>query len=350
MQLLYSKIKPCEYNNSTFSEAFESGVVSSDSIKIATGYVTEDSLLELKSILLFYNEENKTKTCSLVIGMHGREGFTRAQYDAAIDLATFLKDKGIGSVRVCTAFKFHGKTYVFAKDGSAVPVSAMMGSSNIGNILDNRQWEVDALFTEGDVLLELDTLHNELVEKVSKDILELPKPESFIETPDLLKDRIDVDKADEDEYRKIEATATDRVFDLPLKTEAKSNLNAYFGKGRLATSTGAIRPRHWYEVELIVPIEITTADGYPKRDSVIRVYTDDGWMFKCKVQGDYGKNFRSEGDLKTLGRWIKGRLERAGCLKVGQPVTKEVLDKYGRHTISLKETGDPEVWLLDFSR
>ena len=47
---------------------------------------------------------------------------------------------------------------------------------------------------------------------------------------------------------------------------------------------GAIRPRHWYEVELIVPIEITTAEGYPKRDSVIRVYTDDGWRFNCKIQ------------------------------------------------------------------
>lgn len=349
MELLYSKIKPCEYDNSSFSEAFELGVVNSDSIKIATGYVTEDSLLELKSILLFYNEENKTKKCSLVIGMHGREGFTRAQYDAAIDLATFLKEKAIGSVRVCTAFKFHGKTYVFAKDGSAVPVSAMMGSSNLGNMLDNRQWEVDALFTEEPVLSELDVLHNELVVKASADILDWPKPETFIEMPDLLKDRIDVEKSDEEEYRRIESTVTDRVFDLPLKTEARSNLNTYFGKGRLATSTGAIRPRHWYEVELIVPIEITTADGYPKRDSIIRVYTDDGWRFSCKIQGDYGKNFRSEGDLKTLGRWIKGRLERAGCLKVGQPVTKEVLDEYGRHTISLKETSDPEVWLLDFS-
>lgn len=348
MELLYSNIKPCEYDNSSFSEAFELGIVNSDSIKIATGYVTEDSLLELKAILLFYAEENKTKKCSLVIGMHGREGFTKAQYDAAIELASFLKEKEIGSVRVCTAYKFHGKTYVFAKDGSAIPVSAIMGSSNLGNILDNRQWEVDALFTDGDVLAELDTLHNDLVEKVSKDILEMPKPESFIEMPDLLKDRIDVEKADEDEYEQIEGSQTERVFDLPLKAEAKSNLNAYFGKGRLQQN-GVIRPRHWYEVELIVPIEITTADGYPKRDSIIQVYTDDGWKFKCKIQGDYGKNFRSEGDLKTLGRWIKGRLERANCLKVGQPVTAEVLQKYGRSTISLKETADPNVWLLDFS-
>src|SRR5258708_1697876 len=130
MELLYSKIKPCEYDNSSFGEAFEYGVVNSDNIKIATGYITEESLLELKAVLLFYNEETKTKTCSLVIGMHGREGFTQAQYEAAIDLANFLKDKKIGSVRVCTAFKFHGKTYVFRKNGVSTPVSVIMGSSN----------------------------------------------------------------------------------------------------------------------------------------------------------------------------------------------------------------------------
>ena len=350
MKLLYSNIKPCEYDNSSFSEAFENGVVSSDNIKIATGFITEESLLELKSILLFYYDENKAKSCSLVIGMHGREGFTRPQYDAAVDLAKFLKEKGIGSVRVCTAFKYHGKTYVFSKNGQPVPFSAILGSSNLGNILDSRQWEVDALLTDEGVITELDKLHDDLAEKASKDIVdEWPMPTSFIETPDLLQDRIDVDKADRGEYERIEAAETGRVFDLLLKTEAKSNLNVYFGKGRLAKATGAIRPRHWYEVELIVPIEITQADGYPERDSVFRVYTDDGWTFDCKVQGDYGKNFRSAHDLKTLGRWIKGRLERAGCLQVGQPVTDEVFQKYGRHTISLKETRDRNIWLLDFS-
>jgi hypothetical protein len=349
MQLLYSNIKPCEYENSSFSEAFENGVVNSDDIKIATGYISEESLLELKSILLFYFEENKTKTCSLVIGMHGREGFTRPQYEAALDLAKFLKEKNIGSVRVCTAFKYHGKTYVFSKSGQPVPSSAILGSSNLSNILDIRQWEVDALITEEKITEELSKLHDELVAKASKDIVdEWPTPENFIEAPDLLQDRIDVKRTDSEEYERIETAETGRVFDLPLKTEAKSNLNAYFGKGRLQQN-GVIRPRHWYEAELIVPIQITQADGYPARDAVFNVYTDDGWKFECKVQGDYGKNFRSAHDLKTLGRWIKGRLERAGCLQVGQPVTDEVLEKYGRSTISFKETNDPNVWLLDFS-
>lgn len=345
MELLYSNLKPCEYDNSSFSEAFEKSVVSSDSIKIATGYVTEDSLLELKALLLLYLEEHQIKKCSLVIGMHGREGFTRPQYDAAIELATFLRDNGLGSVRVVTPFKFHGKTYIFAKEGTPQPVSAMMGSSNLGNLLENRQWEVDALFTEGPVLSELETLHNDLVEKASKDILEWT-PTTFVATPDLLKDRLDVERA-EGEYEKKEATVG-RVFDLPIKSEPKSNLNAYFGKGR-KQGNGVIRPRHWYEGEIIVPIEIRQAPGYPEPDTVFKVITDDGWTFNCKTQGDYGKNFRSEGDLKTLGRWIKGRLERANCLKVGQPITDEVLTKYGRKAVSLKETDEEGVWLLDFS-
>lgn len=349
MELLYSNIKPCEFPQSGFGETFEKNVATCDSVKIATGYVTEESLLELKAILRLYLEENRRKSCSLVIGMHGREGFTRPQYDAALDLGHFLKDQQIGSVRVCTAFKYHGKTYIFSKADSQ-PFGAILGSSNLGNILNIRQWEVDALFTEAEITGELSKLHDDLVAKASKDIVdEWPKPQTFIETPDLLQDRIDVTKADSEEYERIEAAETGRVFDLPLKTEPKSNLNTYFGKGRFNSSTKVIRPRHWYEVELIVPIQITSADGYPARNSEFTVYTDDGWKFECRVQGDYGKNFRSMHDLRTLGRWIKGRLERSGCLQVGQPVTEDVLAKYGRNSISLKETNDPGVWLLDFS-
>ena len=348
MELLFSNVKPCEYNNSSFSEAFELGVVDADEISIATGYVSEESLLELKAILSFYSDNNQSKSCSLVIGMHGREGFTRPQYEAAVELGNFLKDKNLGAVFVCTAFRYHGKTYLFSRNGG--PVSALLGSSNLSNILDNRQWEVDAKVTEATALKELTQLHTDLTSKACRNILEIDAPESFTETNDLLQDRIGVEKADSDMYEKAQNTLTGVVFDLPLKTAEKSNLNVYFGKGRLATKTGAIRPRHWYEVELIVPIEITSSPSYPSRGTVIRVLTDDGWSFTCKAEGQNSKNFRSENDLRTLGRWIKGRLERAGCLQVGKPVTEEVLQNYGRKSISLQQTEDPELWLLDFSR
>ena len=83
-------------------------------------------------------------------------------------------------------------------------------------------------------------------------------------------------------------------------------------------------------------------------DAIFDVITDDGWSFKCKVSGDYSKNFRSEGDLKILGKWLKGRLENAGVLKVGDPVTKETLELYGRDTFTLTKTIRPGIWYLDF--
>ena len=43
-----------------------------------------------------------------------------------------------------------------------------------------------------------------------------------------------------------------------------------------------------------------------------RVFTDDGWKFRCKTSGDHAKNFRSEDNLEILGTWIKGRMEGFG--------------------------------------
>lgn len=67
-----------------------------------------------------------------------------------------------------------------------------------------------------------------------------------------------------------------------------------------------------------------------------------------KVSGDCSKNFRSEGDLKILGKWLKGRLENAGVLSVGDPVTAETLKRYGRSTFTLTKTTRPGIWFLDF--
>lgn len=146
---------------------------------------------------------------------------------------------------------------------------------------------------------------------------------------------------------------TDIAFEIPIKpyeVSPHSNLNVFFGKGRESLN-GLVKPRHWYEVELIVPKSVTSQAGYPQSRSsnaVFTVITDDGWSFKCKVSGDYSKNFRSEGDLKILGKWLKGRLENAGVLTVGSPVTADTLKRYGRDSFTLTQTTLPDVWFLNF--
>ncbi len=299
--------------------------------------------MELKAIISYHNLK-----CSLVIGMHAREGFTRAQYEAAENLAVFLKSKNLGEVRVCTAFKFHGKVYSFRKSDN--PLVSILGSSNITGIASSdRQFETDILFDEEKTLDELKKLHDELVEKATKVIPDEWSPSVFRKSGNLLEGHEGVERCVRSDLSEAWSKAGDVQFKIPLKTEQKSNLNVYFGRGRLAFRTGAIRPRPWYEVELIVPNTITRQKYYPQAGSVFDVITDDGWKFACKISGDFSKNFRSNDDLRTLGKWIKGRLETDGILKVGELVTEEMLDRYGRHDITFTKSSEEGVWLLDFS-
>lgn len=347
MELIYSSVLPVRPSGVTnFREAFERQLVSSGEMKIATGYVSEDSLMELKAILAHYKDRMSPKSCDMIIGMHGREGFTRPQYEAACSLGKFLSDNRIGAVRVCTAFKFHGKVYSFLKDG--LPRASIVGSSNVSNVLGlGLQWEVDTLVTEAPTVEDLVRLHQDIALKATKPILEYADVK-FIDRHDLLEGCSHVEKVGRQELERAQRLQTGIVFDIPLKAEAKSNLNAYFGKGREAP-TGAVRPRPWYEVEIIVPKAITSLPGYPAEGEPFTVYTDDGWQFTCKVNGQNAKNLRSEGDLQILGRWIKGRMEAANVLRVGEAVTPTMLSSYGADRIRLSATNDPRLWLLDFS-
>jgi hypothetical protein len=113
-----------------------------------------------------------------------------------------------------------------------------------------------------------------------------------------------------------------RVAEIP-----KSNLNTYFGKGRLNKKTGIITPRPWYEIELIADKDLISQTEYPKGD--FTAYTDDGYIIPMRTQGDNYKNIRSKDSLQIFGMWLKGKLEHSNSLKKYEPVTQETLIEYG---------------------
>ena len=125
--------------------------------------------------------------------------------------------------------------------------------------------------------------------------------------------------------------------------QQQSNLNIFFGKGRKNESTGKVIPRDWYEVELIVDSKTISDPIYPKGNFL--AHTDDGLTFDCKTEGANHKNFRSKHDLKILGRWIKGKLEKSGALKQFEPVTSQTFQTYGRDYIRLYKLSDSEYYL-----
>lgn len=129
--------------------------------------------------------------------------------------------------------------------------------------------------------------------------------------------------------------------DLALNIEEKtrSSLNVCFGRGRWSRSTGKVKPREWYEVEVICPKAVTQDPAYPKGD--FQVVTSDGYSFLARTQGDYSKNLRSKESLSTLGLWIKSCLEEAGALTNSpqELVTGETFEIYGNSILRLYRTG-----------
>lgn len=351
MEFLYSNLLPVRTDCPTFAEMFYSLLHEATRMDIAVGYITADSLAELKQTIV-YNAN--IKTLNLIIGMHRWDKFTKLEYNAASGLNDYLRTEQRGEVRLVQPFRFHGKLYSYSNDSGAF--AGIIGSNNLSSIVDSRTrtYEASALLREPDYAVQM----REFIERLSADATDnLADCEitDFRKHNTLLEDHENVDKVPPNELADCISSLTKPTFEIPLVKKGKvpehSNLNVFFGEGRKVAGKGIIQPRHWYETELIVPKTITTMEGYPQKDTPTAefdVITDDGWMFSCSVSGDYSKNIRSKFDLKILGKWIKGRLENAGVLEVGQLVTAETFKDYGRDNFTLTKTTIPNLWYLDF--
>ncbi|MST69700.1 NgoFVII family restriction endonuclease [Clostridiales Family XIII bacterium RF-744-FAT-WT-3] len=349
MELLQSNYPPVKTKNRTFLDTFYDLLSRTETLDIAVGYITSDSLIELKKIAEL---NNNLSSVNLTIGMHYLERFTHIQYNAARELNDYLLRSGRGEVRLVTPFKYHGKLYSYSDRNGTF--AGIVGSNNLGSIVESgiRTYETSFLIDQPKEADSIKKFIYELNRKATKNINDCDIND-FNENNMVLEEHENVKKITSAELAGYLAAMTSTSFEIPIKgaeASPQSNLNVFFGKGRVAKN-GLVKPRHWYEVELIVPKNVATQPGYPEAktpNAIFDVVTDDGWKFKCKVSGDYNKNFRSEGDLKILGKWIKGRLENAGVLTVGSPVTNDTLRRYGRSTMTFTKTSKPNTWYLDF--
>lgn len=348
MEFLHSNFPPVRPGGKSFSDAFYDLLPGAVSLDIAVGYVTADSLIELARL----TELNNLHNVNLTIGMHYLERFTHTQYNAALRLNRILMENGRGEVRLVTPFKYHGKLYSYSDENGAK--AGIIGSNNLGSIVEggSRVYESAVLISERACAGEIKSFIDLLVREATDNIADLDI-QQFNTTNTLLEEHENVQRVPAPQLAECIASLTQTSFEIPIKgaeVSPQSNLNVFFGRGRVGRN-GLVKPRHWYEVELIVPKPVATQAGYPRSrtpEAEFQVITDDGWTFRCKISGDYNKNFRSEGDLKILGKWLKGRLENAGALEVGNPVTNDTLRRYGRNSFTLTKTTTPGLWYLDF--
>ena len=376
MELLYSNILPMRLKEDqrTIADVFHELAEQSDQVKIAVGYVSKASLLELDELV----ERHQIKHILLIIGMYYIEGMPEGSYHTAIKVNRKWLEKGVGEIRIVRPFKYHGKLYAFYKEGS--PVAAMIGSANLGVIKpeasNRRQYEIASIVTEPDECNQIDFHIQELAANNISCNLEDASGMPLIEETNTALTGIElvtkIPPANVDFYRRCTAYAS---FLLPLKVPAyaerhmddnrhytKSNVNVCYAAPR-----NKRKSRDWYETQLTVSKEITRIDGYPEKNVPFFIVTDDGYWFKAHTTSDGNKQFSAVGDELIMGRWLKGRLAAAGLVtpvndtkkdtdRKGM-ITKEMLKEYGCDALYLKKTGQTaidengnalDVWMLSF--
>jgi len=348
VKFLESGFRPVSTEKTTtFSDVVSKAIAEASEIEIVTGYFGNESIVEFQAIL----EQNLLdRKVAFIVGMAAFDGLTETQLKSLKNLSDFLISKNYGDVLIAVTFPIHSKVAVFSLPNGRV--AAVIGSSNFTNLVSNsRQYETDLLIGDEDPIL---TSLEEFVERSKRACLSLGEAVSRIT---ILPPKLSTLSSEEGVTRihpnEAKPAFSNLSFDIPIKPEAKSHLNVFFGKGR-ENKQKIVIPRPWYEAEIIVSKDITTREGYPNKQSnsdEFCVITDDGWSFLCHVTGDGGKNFRSVGNLEILGKWLKGRMEESGCLVPGERVTEKSFLDYGRDSMRLTKIADREdLWHLDFSR
>lgn len=376
MKLLYSDILPLvlEDNQTTVADCIREEVTKADRIEIAVGYVSKASLEELDVLV---RQHNISKAV-LVIGMYYTEGMPEGIYHVAMALNEQWLAEGIGEIRITKTFKYHGKTYVFYKNGEAI--SGIIGSANLGVIKpeanNRRQYEVSGIITEkgecNDLAELVVKLKSNAYSALISDITDMPIVRE-INTSLTGVDTVDqIPQTEADLYANRKTSIS---FVLPIKVPAyserhmddgkhytKSNLNVSYAAPR-----NARKSRDWYETQFTVSKQITGLEGYPEKNAAFYVVTDDGYIFKAHTTSDGNKQFSAVGDELILGRWIKGRLAAAGLVSPVNDtqadkdrhgmITKEMLAAYGCDTLVLTKTDQRmedeegnllDVWFLSF--
>lgn len=309
---------------------------------IATGFITSDSIVELKRLLEIRNGD---LNINLFIGMNYIEGFTELQYNTLSGLNDYLSTNKVGNIYLSPKALYHGKMYSFS-DSNGNCLGGFIGSSNLGSFMGTTQNNIEAdVFLQGDNATAIDHNISAIIQDIGIKFSNTLPPKEFLSPEtDLLKGLEFVNKLTDDEFTQSISKLTDERVEIPLKTEEKSNLNTYFGAGK---TPGRYSPRSWYEVELILSKKTPNVDLLPDKEAgPFRVITPNHYSFLCERQGDYSKNLRSSKDLRILGKWIKGEMENKGVLKCGEKVTQSTLYAFGKSKIVFQKTLDGS-WLIN---
>ncbi|MHA1888088.1 MAG: restriction endonuclease PLD domain-containing protein [Promethearchaeota archaeon] len=318
---------------------------------IASGYVSTDILNNFENNII--RLIRKGGEFNLIVGMAFFEGISKSLLRKLVNLHNQIREldhSNRSGIKLVYSRRFHGKIYCFASNQK---LNIYLGSSNFSNTGLGNNLESTILIRNNNTQLKVkkfikwlsDDRQSAYIDRIDN-IIEI---DSQKYRDDIVNARIRLDEASTYDVTTIDISELPS-FDISLArvdNQKKSNLNAYFGKGRLQRSSGKIIPRNWFEVEIIVDRDTTANSLYPKGE--FKVITDDGYTFICQTQSESSnyKNLRSKNNLQILGKWIKMKLQNSGALQPLTPVTSETLAKFGRDFIRLYKIGN-NIYYMEF--
>lgn len=327
-----------------FLEVIEREFSDSVGVSIASGYTSLDIINRFKDD--FERLAANGGTSRLLLGMAFFEGISASKLSALEELSLKLEQSGKQSgVYVAYKQRYHGKVYLFDKGDH---YKLYLGSSNFSRSGLSENIECTILVKDNATSEKInDFLGFLFKEENSTSILkaEMVVPgSSTYQKRVSLKTLSDLEKYNPDT---IDTTGLPYV-DIPLDRlveNEKSNLNVYFGEGRWNTDRSKIKPRPWYEIEVIAPVSVRQSPAYPIGE--FTAYTDDGYIMKMYTGAESSgyKNIRSKGSLQIFGMWLKGKLQNQKALIPLTPVTQETLDLYGSNNLRLYKVSDTKYYM-----
>jgi HKD family nuclease len=326
----------------------------------ATGYFGMPSLSSLEALFLRIAKKGKVK---IILGMYYHAGLSEKKHQFLSQLHEKLYNKNSASGVFITRFEYHGKIYKISNDTKQ---NIFVGSSNFSDQGWSGRTEFNIELTEKQTkenttrFLSYLCDHDQVIPLHEVNIKSKKKStQKFFNKNDL--ENYEIDEA---EFFGLGPPVGNFEFRLRVDNQPKSSLNLFFDKGR-KDSSGRYAPRPWYEIELTADTKTLKNPLYPKSIPVGKSKTskarkgnftgyikDQGKIYKLqmKVHADNGKNISTAdevGGRATLGRILKGKLERSGALQQKQRINSDTLIDFGRDTLTFKKIDDKN-YILDF--
>jgi len=348
-------------SSNEFIDEFKKKLKDANQLIIASGYFGGSTLLDFESDLISIA---KRGNCKILLGMIFHQGVSEKQQEILRTVNSKIREVNEDAGIYISIKPFHGKIYQFINmDGKESDL--FLGSSNFSKegfasrnectaLIDNNELKKDV----SDYLAIL--FDNKLAKRIEDVELRKKVRGDGVRPSKLLKDY----EIDEKDYPDIEKSIGMCPIKLRVDEQPQSGLNLYFGKGR-KNQKNQYATRPWYEVEIGTEKIDRESDFYPateinakkdgsnSREGSFEAYAnDDGkfYKFKMRVFADFGKNIASSsesGGRETLGKFIKGKLEKRGLINEGDVITSETLMEYGNDTLELHKISD-SAYILTF--